>query len=1142
MFNPVDTKTDFAAMERDILDWWERNDIPAKYMARNAGADKTHSFIDGPITANNPMGVHHAWGRSYKDIFLRFRAMQGYDQRYQNGFDGQGLWIEVEVEKELGFGSKRDIEAFGVGKFVDMCKQRVDHFADIISRQSIRLGYWMDWDDSYHTKSDENNYTIWHFLKACHAKGWLYEGRDVMPWCPRCGTGLSEHEIVTEGYKEIVHPGLFVKFPLMNVPSPSMGEGQDGGDESKESLLVWTTTPWTLTANAAAAVHPEKTYIKVRQDGETLYLIKERADVLKGDYELLGEVPSSALIGLRYRAPFAELTAQDGVEHRVVAWDEVSESEGTGIVHIAPGAGKEDFALGGEHDIPAIAPLDEYGDFVEGFDWLTGMNVYDVNEPIYDSLKSKGMFYNLERYSHRYPVCWRCDSELVFRLVDEWFISMGEKHEKPREELTAGEKANSLRYQIMDVVDDIRWVPEFGYARELDWLRNMDDWMISKKRYYGLALPIYKCDIGDCGWFDVIGSETELQARAVEGWAEFEGNSPHRPWVDSVKISCDECGATVSRIEDVGNAWLDAGIVSFSTLQYRHDQDYWRKWFPADWISESFPGQFRNWFYSLLTMSTVLENTAPFKSVFSYALMRDDQGEEMHKSKGNAIWFEDAAERMGVDAMRWVFLRQNPALNINFGFRSADEVRRRFIIPLWNVYSFFVTYANIDRYDATATPPPVSERAELDRWILSELNQLVKEVTDAFENFDPDRAARHVEGFVEYLSNWYVRRSRRRFWKAGILAENADADKHGAYATLYDCLLTLIKLVAPVMPFMTEQMYQNLVRQSGISGQASGVNGSTGSPRTGSNGRESIHLDDFPVADETLIDESLSRATRMIMQLSSMGRAARQKAGIKVRQPVQTMKVLVGGESDKATVETLADQLREELNVKDVEVIYDGEGMGDIHFWDWKVSPNMRVLGPKYGPRLREISEWLAEADAREVVTKLRRHEQIIIPSKDENLPPIELARGLPKGGGWAALPSDTAYLMADDEPAVNGILNILTERVAPEGFAAEEDRAYSVALSTEITPELRLEGDARELVHGIQNMRRSADFDIADHIVTYYDGGAELDAVIAAHGDYIRQETLSQELVNAQPVDGAYTETLKVNDMQATVGVRRAE
>ena len=1066
MFNPIDTKTDFAAMERDILDWWERNDIPAKYMARNSGADKTFSFIDGPITANNPMGVHHAWGRSYKDIFLRFRAMQGYEQRYQNGFDGQGLWIEVEVEKELGFKSKRDIEAFGMGKFVDLCKQRVDHFADVISQQSVRLGYWMDWDDSYHTKSDENNYTIWHFLKTCHRRGWLYEGRDVMPWCPRCGTGLSEHEIVTEGYKEIVHPGLFIKFPLLDA-------------EGRESLLVWTTTPWTLTANAAAAVHPEKTYIKVRQNGETLYIIKERESVLKGEYEVLSEVPARELVGARYRAPFSELTAQQGVEHRVVAWDEVSESEGTGIVHIAPGAGKEDFELGKENGIPAIAPLDEYGDFVEGFDWLTGQNVYDTNEAIYDSLKSKSVFYNLEQYSHRYPVCWRCDSELVFRLVDEWFISMGEKHEKPREELTAEEKANSLRYQIMDVVDDIRWVPEFGYARELDWLRNMDDWMISKKRYYGLALPIYKC--GDCGWFDVIGSETELQERAVEGWDKYEGNSPHRPWVDAVKIRCDECGTAVSRIEDVGNAWLDAGIVSFSTLEYRHDKDYWRKWFPADWISESFPGQFRNWFYSLLTMSTVLENTAPFKSVFSYALMRDDNGDEMHKSKGNAIWFEDAAERMGVDAMRWVFLRQNPALNINFGFRSADEVRRRFIIPLWNVYSFFVTYANIDRYDATATPPPISERAELDRWILSELNQLVAEVTDAFENFDPDKAARNVEGFIEYLSNWYVRRSRRRFWKAGILAENADADKHGAYATLYDCLLTLIKLIAPVMPFMTEQMYQNLATSTGKA-------------------RASVHLDDYPVADESLIDQRLSDATRLAMRLSSMGRAARSKAGLKVRQPLEHALVRLRSADEVPLLSQVAPQVQDELNVKQVEPVTD-----ESDVLEYKVQPNLRLLGPKYGAELRNIVAALNDANPAEIHGQVRSGSPV----------------------------------------AVNGVVlepdEVLVETLDKDGYAVTNEGGYTVAVSTEVSEALRLEGDARELVHGIQNMRRSADFDIADHIVTYYESSPQLDAVIAAHSDYIRQETLSQELLRQPPDADAYTETLKVNSIKATIGVRRA-
>ena len=393
MFEPVNSRVDFAAMERDTIEWWNANDIPRKYRERNDDAARTYSFIDGPITANNPMGVHHAWGRTYKDMFLRFRNMQGYRQRFQNGYDGQGLWIEVEVEKELGFQSKRDIEGFGIGKFVDLCKARVDRFAGIITDQSKRLGYWMDWDNSYHTKSDENNYMIWHFLKTCHQKNLIYKGRDVMPWCPRCSTGLSEHEIVTEGYVEIVHPGLFVKFPIL---------GADG-EETGESLLIWTTTPWTLSSNVAAAVHPELKYVKVRNGDDTLYVAKGRLSVLRGDHEVLEEMPGSALVGLRYRGPFDELPAQEGVEHRVVEWDEVSESEGTGIVHTAPGAGKEDFQLGADFGLAVIAPLDDEGVFVDGFDWLTGMSVFDVNKPIYDSLREKGVFYHVESYSHRYP-------------------------------------------------------------------------------------------------------------------------------------------------------------------------------------------------------------------------------------------------------------------------------------------------------------------------------------------------------------------------------------------------------------------------------------------------------------------------------------------------------------------------------------------------------------------------------------------------------------------------------------------------------------------------------------------------------------------------------------------------------------------
>ena len=1055
MFKPVGSKVDFPAMEREVLAWWEENRILEKYLRRNEDSDRRDSFIDGPITANNPMGVHHAWGRTYKDLFLRYKTMKGFKQRYQNGFDGQGLWIEVEVEKELGFNSKRDIEAYGIDRFVELCKERVRKFADTITQQSIRLGYWMDWDDSYHTMDDENNYTIWHFLKTCHDRGWIYEGRDVMPWCPRCGTGLSEHEIVTEGYKEIVHPGLYLRLPI---------EGR-----SRESLLVWTTTPWTLTSNVAAAVHPDLTYARVRQGDEVVYLLKARISVLRGDYELLEDMPGRELVGLRYRGPFDELPAQRGVEHRVIEWDQVSESEGTGIVHSAPGAGKEDFALGKQFGLATIAPLDEFGRFIEGFDWLTGKSVSEVNEPIYDSLREKGVFYHLEDYPHRYPVCWRCDTELVFRLVDEWFISMDE-----------------LRDLIAASARKIRWIPGFGLQRELDWLRNMDDWMISKKRYWGLALPIFKCG---CGHFDVIGSENELEARAVEGWDEFKGHSPHRPWVDAVKVQCSSCGATVSRIADVGNPWLDAGVVSFSTLDYRRDRDYWRQWFPADWISESFPGQFRNWFYSLLTVSTVLENSEPCRTIFSYALMRDEKGEEMHKSKGNAIWFEDAADQMGVDAMRWLYCRHNPEANLSFGYGTADEVRRRFIIPLWNVYSFFVTYANIDRYDPSTPAPELPGRPELDRWIISELNTLVAEVTDSLDSFEPDRAARAVEGFVEYLSNWYVRRSRRRFWKSGVLSKTegeADEDKLSAHSTLYECLVTLSKLLGPFMPFMAESMYQNLVRSDGSSARPELVEG-----------RESVHLESYPQSDEAGVDARLADVTQLAMRLSSLGRAARGNAGIKVRQPLERALVKLRTPEESELLAQVVSQVKDELNVKELAPLAD-----EAEVVEFDVQPNMQLLGPKYGKETSAVAAALAGTDATEVSRLVGLGETVIV-------------------GGYSLEPDEVRII-----------------RTNREGFAVAWDGAYTVAVTTGVSPELALEGLARELVHRIQNMRRSAGFDIADYIVTYYQGDARLKEVMAVHADYIRQETLSRRLIGKPPSADAYAETHTVDGLEATLGV----
>ena len=1013
MFEPVNSRPDFIGLEYEMMKFWDEESIVEKYLNKNNDADKKYSFIDGPITANNPMGVHHAWGRTYKDLYQRYKTMQGYEQRYQNGFDGQGLWIEVEVEKELGFKSKKDIEKFGIDKFVELCKQRVDKFSAIQTKQSIRLGYWMDWDNSYHTKSDENNYTIWHFLKVCCEKGLLYEGNDVMPWCRRCGTGLSEHEIVTEGYQEVTHKSVFVKFQIQNTDN--------------EFLIIWTTTPWTLPANIAAAVNPESIYIKVEQNQEYYYIAKITVSFLKGPYEIVEEIKGETLVGMEYIGPFDNLTIQKDVIHKVIPWEEVGD-EGTGIVHIAPGAGKEDYALGKKYNLTTIAPIDDSGDYVDGFDKYTGMNVSDVNDEIFNDLKEKNILYKIEQIVHRYPVCWRCGEELVFRLVSEWFISV-----------------DPFREQIMDVTRKIRWIPEFGLARELDWLKNMDDWMISKKRYYGLALPIYKCE--DCNEFEVIGSEYELKERAIEGWDLFEGHSPHKPWVDYVKIECTNCKLPLSRIKDVGNPWLDAGIVPYSTLKYRSDKDYWSKWFPADWISESFPGQFRNWFYSMLAMSTVLENTEPYQNVFSYALMRDEKGDEMHKSKGNAIWFEDAADEMGVDSMRWLYSRQNPANNLNFGFNVANEVKRRFLIPLWNVYSFFVTYANIDDF------VPSQENRKytnyLDRWIISELNELVEFVTNNLDNYDSAAASYKVEEFIELLSNWYVRRNRRRFWKS----EN-DADKQFAYQALYECLYTLCHLLAPFMPFITDKIYQNLVRTH-----------DNKSPK-------SVHLGNWPISDKNLIDPNLSSQVRLSKTLVSLGRSVRQKSGIRVRQPISQIIISGAFISDNELQEYMNQQITEELNVK--EVVFDNSIEG---IFKYIVNLRFDLLGPRLGNDINLVANTLKNMDsdliAREAISK--------------------------------------GYVEIDGIKIDKEEFNIQIEDISH--FSSIYENNYVVSLNTTLDENLINEGIAREFIHNVQNIRKDSGFNIEDRISIEFEGDEELSKAILQFEKYISSETLALNL-----------------------------
>jgi isoleucyl-tRNA synthetase len=1074
-FDKVDPKADFPAQERAILTFWDEIKAFDKLREMNAGKPRW-SFLDGPITANNPMGVHHAWGRTYKDIYQRYHAAIGRELRYQNGFDCQGLWVEVEVEKEHQFKSKRDIETFGIDRFVEECKARARRFAAVQTRQSIRLGYWMDWDNSYYTMSDENNYGIWAFLKKCHEKGLIYKGFDVMPWCPRCGTGISQMEM-NEGYREVPHTSVFIKLPLRDRPG--------------ENLLVWTTTPWTLSSNVGAAVGPEMTYIRIKQGDEFYYLGKANFKNLrahpvqttdpstlpplmsinaffknKGAYEIVEEVLGESLVDLTFEGPFDTLdgAAEAIPGHRVVAWDEVTESEGTGIVHIAPGCGSEDYHLGKELGLPQVAPLYEDGRFRPEFGFLSGKRFDEVADAVVEDLKKRNRLFASEQYFHRYPHCWRCGDELVYRLVDEWFINM------------------KWRDEIMESAKQARWIPEWGIERELDWLRNMGDWMISKKRYWGLALPIWECH--ECGHFEVIGNREELKARAVSGWEEFEGHTPHRPWVDAVKIRCAQCGGTeVSRIKDVGNPWLDASIVSLSTMGYFSDRSYWEKWFPADFIVEALPGQFRNWFYALLAVSTMMVGRSPFKTLKGHGLVVDDNGKPMHKSAGNAIDFDDAANEIGVDVMRWLYATTPPERNVLFGPKHTDDVRRGVILPWWNVYSFFCNLARIDNFDPSEHRAKPEERSLLDRWILSDLHRLIRTAHESYSNFDVGRFCTESERFVEVLSTWYVRRSRRRFYGQGW-----PVDKRAAYSTLYDVLTTFNRLIAPIVPFMAETVYQNLVA------------------RQVSDAAQSVHHVPFPEADESLIDESLSAKVDASLRLVSLSRAARKESKLKIRQPVAELIVVPGSDLESEAVRLFEDHFLEELNVKKVTIRDQGE---DLYTVD--VVPNMKTLGPKLGRNVAAAREAIAKLDGKTVEETLDR--------------------GL------------TVTISIDGAPVELDRTDLIVTRRFGDDYSGAGDGKTIVMIDKRITPELKREGIARDIIRNVQNLRKDAGLDIADRIaLCLRPDSATTQSAIDQESVYIRGETLAVELGRTPLGPDAARTTVKIDGEEVAIELRKAE
>ncbi len=1092
--NKVQSSPKFPEIENSILEYWDEESIFQQLREKNSG-NKRWSFIDGPITANNPMGVHHAWGRTLKDLYQRYHAMNGYDLRYQNGFDCQGLWVEVEVEKELGFKTKREVEEHGIENFVKLCKQRVEKFSTIQTEQSKRLGYWMDWDNSYFTMSEENNYAIWGFLKKLFNKGKLYKGTDVVPWSGKSGTSYSQMEII-EGRKLVAHKSVFVKFPV--------------AEKKNEFFLVWTTTPWTLTSNVALAINSKLDYLKVEAtDSSIYYFAKENLKFQRlerqfkdkklwiqgipklktieqffnerGGYKVIGEVKGKDLVGLKYIGVFDELPAQriagghpfkkeelsdkniTAVDcHRVLDGGKdakggyiVVSGEGTGIVHIAPGCGAIDNKLGNKNDLVNISPLDDESKYIDSFDWLTGKSATskDTIDSIIDNLKEKGFLFAVEKYPHVYPHCWRSGDELVYRMVDEWYINM------------------DWRDDIKKVVKTINWIPDWGKDREMEWLSNMGDWMISKKRFWGLALPIW---VFEDGSFYVVGSKKELEELAIEGWDEFKGNTPHRPWIDKVKIKHPDSGLIGSRIPDVGNPWLDAGIVPFSTLGYDKDRKYWEKWFPADFVVECFPGQFRNWFYSLLAMSTMLENTAPFKLLLGHALVKDQDGREMHKSWGNAIWFDDAAEKMGVDVMRWMYASQNPEQNLLFGYSAADEVRKN-IITLWNVYSFFVTYSRIDGFHLERDYD-LQDLEKIDRWIISKVNLFIKNAGKYYEKFQVYLLMEEATKLLNNISNWYVRRNRRRFWKS----EN-DTNKETAYYTLYTVIYNYIKVLSPVVPFITEEIYLNL-------------------SKIGADKKfKSIHLSPFPVYEDKLIDHNLINEVDSLIQIVSLGRSARSRANIKVRQPLEEV-IIYGGNKIGKVVKNNVSDIVSELNVKNVRMATSYEDL-----LDYAVKPNFISIKEKF-KNVNEIIKLINQVSNKKLIQSLNKNGKIVFTDLKE----IELLRE-----------------------------DFLIEELPKENISISSNNTIIVGIKTIITEDLKLEGIARDLIRAVQNLRKKSDFNIEDRIILSIEGDSVFNQAISKNKSYFMNEILATK-VNFSVNNNEFHEKNVISNFKVEIAIEK--
>jgi isoleucyl-tRNA synthetase len=1046
-FEPVDPRVSFPELEREILGFWREADVFHRSLEARADAP-TWIFYEGPPTANGKPGIHHVEPRTFKDVFPRFKTMTGFRVPRKGGWDCHGLPVEVEVEKEIGTSGKRDIEAFGVAEFVRLCRESVQRYVGDFEELTQRIGFWIDMSDAYWTMSPEYVESVWWSLKSLHARGLLFEADKVTAYCPRCGTALSDAEVAM-GYETVRDPSLFLRFPIVDARDPSLVGA---------SLLVWTTTPWTLPSNTGVAVLPNGRYAVYEGNGERLVLAKSLAAVVGEDRKEAQAFDGEALVGARYRPPYPNVEGA----HVVVGGDFVVTDEGTGVVHLAPAFGPEDLAVGREQGWPVFKPVDDAGRFTEEapLPAIRGLFVKDADPLIVADLRERGLLLREETYEHAYPFCWRCGTPLLYYARTSWYV-----------------RTTAVKDRLLEVNDSVSWYPaHIKRGRYGNWLENNVDWALSRERYWGTPLPIWRCRNGHA---TAIGSLTELGGLAGR---DVTGIDPHRPAIDEVTFGCPDCGETSVRVPEVIDTWYDSGAMPFAQWGYHPELgrglEEFERSFPADFIAEAID-QTRGWFYTLMAEAVLHFDSTAYRNVICHGHIVDAEGRKMSKSLGNAIDPFEVLDRQGADTLRWFLLTNgSPWAPRRISFPALDEVLRRFLLTLWNVHSFFVTYANAEGFDPGGPAPPVAERPPLDRWIVSQLQRTVREARDGLERYDATSAGRRIEGFVDDLSNWYVRRTRRRFWSPA----GDDGGGRSAFHTLHACLVTVAQLLAPFTPFVAEAIWRNLAA------------GRDGRP-------DSVHLSDYPQSDETLIDEELDAAVDLARRVVELGRRVRVETRTRTRQPLAEAVVHVPG--DRSALEPLLGEVSDELNVKRVVFAESAEAFGR-----WRAKPNYRVLGPRLGPAVTELAAALASDDG-SLAAELAHGGSVTVAGVPLAPADVDLTQEVLEGWGVASEGGVTVALELE-----------ITTELRREGTARElvrlvQDarRAAGLAVSDRIALGVKASGPAADAI-------------------------AE---ALEAHGGYIAGETLAVDVRLGELEGDAFVQEGEIEGGTVAIALRLA-